>query len=174
MKHAYIGNGKGKTTAAIGLAIRAFGTGWRCCLIFFDKGGESYNHGESAVFRTLGIDHHYFGCDRALPKGGFRFGTTREDKEEAAKGVSKAEELISSGKYDLVVLDEFITAFSYSLISEEQYYSLLSKVPDSVELIMTGRCTDEKSLEKVDLISRIEKVRHYFDKGTTARPGIEF
>jgi cob(I)alamin adenosyltransferase len=114
------------------------------------------------------------GDERMRPDGTFRFGVTDEDRREAQRGLACAKEILQGGTFDLIVLDEILSVVSGELLSPAELASLLAQVPERVELVLTGRCRDEGWLEPVDLISRVQKVRHYFDRGTRARRGIEY
>ena len=172
MIHAYIGSGKGKTTASIGLAVRAKGAGKSVVFVMFDKGSDSYAHNEINSFKKLGIDCYVFGFERMNSEGKFRFGVTSEDILEAQRGIKKAESLLKM--YDVIVLDELLSAVSYGLIDKRLVNKLLDNVPENVELVLTGRCEDQELLQKPDLITEMVKRRHYFDKGVKAREGIEY
>lgn len=177
MIQAYIGDGKGKSTAALGLLIRALGAGMRVGIIYFDKGNKTYSHHELSVLARLGVRHWVTGLERMQPDGRFRFGTTEEDRIEAGRGLEIARAAIASGEYDLLVLDEIVTAASFGLIPTDVLTRLISErkaAGGSMELVLTGRCANEEMLAGVDLISRVTKVKHYFDSGTKARPGIEY
>lgn len=174
MIQAYIGDGKGKSTAALGLLIRALGAGMRVGIIYFDKGNRTYSHHELNVLEKLGVRHWVTGLERMQPDGRFRFGTTGDDIVEAARGLEIARTAIASGEFDLLVLDEIVTAASYGLMSPEALVALAASAGRELELVLTGRCADEEMLKSVDLISRVTKVKHYFDSGTKARPGIEY
>lgn len=177
MIQAYIGDGKGKSTAALGLLIRALGAGMRVGIIYFDKGNKTYSHHEVNVLERLGVRHWVTGLERMQPDGRFRFGTTEEDKIEAGRGFELARAAIASRDYDLLVLDEIVTAASFGLIVPDALGSLISlgkTVGDGLELVLTGRCANEEMLAGVDLISRVTKVKHYFDTGMKARAGIEY
>lgn len=175
MIHAYTGDGKGKTTAAIGLLIRAFGSGRDVAIVFFDKGSETYRHNEIEVFNRLGIKNHVTGLERMKPDGEFRYGVTDEDKQEAARGLEIAERLIKSGSFELLVLDELLSSMTYGLISKDSISRLISLVPAELELVMTGRCKDMDFLmSKADLVTSMVKRKHYYDAGQSARSGIEY
>jgi len=174
MIQAYIGDGKGKSTAALGLLIRAFGAGMRVGVVYFDKGNKTYAHHEIAVLEKLGVKYWVTGLERMQPDGRFRFGTTDGDKGEAMRGLEIARGAIASGEFDLLVLDEIVTAASFGLMAPSELVSICGFAGGRLELVLTGRCADETMLDGVDLISRIAKVKHYFDTGTKARPGIEY
>ena len=174
MIHAYTGDGKGKTTASIGLLIRAFGAGKKVLNISFDKGSITYKHNEISVFEKLGIEYAITGLERMSPDGKFRFKNNEGDKKEALRGISLAKVAIQNSKYDLIVLDEILSACEYGLINENLLIELLKSIPTNLELVITGRCSSNKILEHCDLVTSMTKIKHYFDKGVQARPGIEY
>lgn len=173
MIQAYIGDGKGKTTAALGLIMRATGAGWKVKLVQFDKGGDEYAYHERHSLKRLGVDVVVTGCNRKLPDGGFRFRTNDDDLAEARRGLAEAKTALGQN-YHMVVLDEVLTAVTYGLLSPADLNALLREVPADVECVVTGRVNDLSLVEACHLVSRIEKVRHYFDAGRPARPGIEY
>ncbi|GAB4274903.1 MAG: cob(I)yrinic acid a,c-diamide adenosyltransferase [Candidatus Rifleibacteriota bacterium] len=174
MIHAYTGDGKGKTTAALGLLIRAFGAGKRVAIVFFDKGSQTYRHNELVVLDRLGIEYHITGLERMKPDGTFRFGVTELDIKEAERGLALAKALIKEKKPDLLVLDEALTSCSVKLLSCESLIELIENTPEELELVLTGRCDDHDLLDRADLVTIMTKQKHYFDRGVKARPGIEY
>lgn len=174
MRHAYIGNGKGKTTAGIGLLVRALGAGKRVGAIFFDKAGEDDSLHEVKILRRLQVPVLVMGLDRREPDGGFRVHSTVEDGAAARKALDQTRLMIESGQFELLLLDEVISCISRGLVGNDQFLEAIAGAGPELELVCTGRCRDEGLLGGFDLISRIEKVRHYFDQGVAARPGIEF
>ena len=162
----YTGNGKGKTTAAIGLAIRALGAGMRVYFAQFLKSGD---YSEKNVLKTL--DNLVL---RQYGAGGF---ITRhpsdEDRAMASRGVEEARETLRSGAYDLVILDEVNVACSLGLITKNDVLSLLRERRDPTELVLTGRNAAPELIEAVDLVTEMRDVKHYFAAGVTARKGIE-
>jgi len=174
MIHAYTGDGKGKTTAAIGLLIRAFGSGKRVGIIFFDKGSETYRHNELVVMDRLGIEYHITGLERMKPDGSFRFGVIAEDVAEADRGIALAEEIVKSGRLDLLVLDEALSSVTYGLLKKDALLRLVDEIPEELELVLTGRSDDPQIFDRVDLVTSMIKHKHYFDRGVKARPGIEY
>jgi len=165
----FTGNGKGKTTAALGTILRATGHGLKVFIVFFMKG--DYEYGE---FNTL----------PKLPnieifKSGFRQFTDPlnikpEEKEQAKSALAAARKAILSGSYDLVVLDEVNVALEYNLIELDEVVKLIEDKPPRVELILTGRYADNGLIEMADLVTEMVKVKHPFDKGIKARKGIEY
>lgn len=174
MIHAYIGDGKGKTTAAIGLLIRAFGAGRRVGIVFFDKGSDTYRHNELVVLDRLNIEYHITGLERMKSDGSFRFGVVAADIEEACRGIALAEEIVKSGRLDLLVLDEVLSSVSCGLLDKSALLSLINGIPAELELVLTGRCNDSEIFAEVDLVTSMVKHKHYFDRGVKARPGIEY
>jgi cob(I)alamin adenosyltransferase len=181
--HVYYGYGKGKTTAAIGLAIRALGAGKRVAIVEFDKGHdeETEHYSEHVTLKKLieiglPLEIYRTGCERMNEDGTFRFKNAEEDFEEAARALKIAENLIISGKQDVLILDEAIAAVVYHLIKETDIFVLLDLYETNrrFELIMTGHKLFDGLEDRVDLVTEMRKVKHYFDKGIQAREGIEF
>jgi cob(I)alamin adenosyltransferase len=179
--HVYYGGGKGKTTAAIGLAVRAAGAGKRVAFIQFDKGfdperGEHYS--ERKVLRAIpGVTLIPTGCERIRADGTFRFGVTEPDLAEARRGLAEARKAIEALSYDLVVLDEALGALAYGLVEEADMVSLLdlhARGGKRAELVLTGHKLPDEVLARADLVTQMKKVKHYFDQGVAAREGIEF
>jgi cob(I)alamin adenosyltransferase len=163
MIHAYTGDGKGKSTAAIGLLIRAFGAGKKVGIILFDKGSMTYRHHELSVFERLGIEFQVTGLERMKKDGSFRFKNIEEDSAEAQRGLQLAQKAIAKRQYDLLVLDEILTSNMTGLLDEAQILSLLESVPPELELVMTGRCSAPELLERADLVTNMTKKKHYFE-----------
>lgn len=177
--HVYTGDGKGKTTACIGLAVRAVGAGRRVWMIQFDKGydGTNEHYAERKVLRTLPrLRLDPTGCERIRPDGTFRFGVTPPDLEEASRGLSLAREAVRSRDHDLVILDEVLSAQQYRLIREEDILDLLNawRSEGQAELVLSGRTRLQSVLDAADLVTEMRKVKHYFDAGVPAREGIEY
>lgn len=177
--HIYTGTGKGKTTASMGLIIRALGAGYKVALVQFDKGfdGVSEHYNERHILRKLpGISLHLTGCERIRPDGTFRFGNTEDDLKEAKKGLDIARRLIAEGDYFLVVLDEILAAAAYGLLAREDVMELLKlhRRHGKCELALTGHIAWPELIDQADLVSDIRKVKHYYDKGVPARKGIEY
>jgi cob(I)alamin adenosyltransferase len=181
--HIYYGYGKGKTTAAIGLAVRALGADRKVALVQFDKGydGTNEHYAERNVLRKLkesgfNIELYPTGCERMNNDGTFRFKNEDQDFAEAKRGLKIAKDLIINGKQDILILDEAIATVSYNLLSKKDIEELIDlyKKNKRYELIMTGHKLWEGLEEKADLITEMRKVKHYFDNGIPARLGIEF
>ena len=177
--HIYYGDGKGKTTSCIGLAVRAVGSGRKVWMIQFDKGydGSREHYSERKVLRGLpGLRLDPTGCERICPGEKFRFGVTDEDRAEAQRALALAREAVVSEETDLVILDEALSAQQYHLIAERDLLDLVAlwKRERKVELVLSGRTRLQSLLDEADLVTEMRKVKHYFDRGVIAREGIEF
>lgn len=163
----YTGEGKGKTTAALGLALRAAGAGLGVYIAQFMKKGE---FSEIRALQRLSdrITVDQFGTGRFI-KGK----PVQEDIEAARKGISAVREAMSSGKYDVIILEEANVAYGSGVLSEEELIGIIDEKPEGVELLFTGRGGASALLDKADLITEMKAVRHYFEKGVGARTGIE-
>ncbi len=168
----FTGNGKGKTTASLGEAMRAIGAGKRVGIVFFDKGGEHYN--ERSILDQLGIRWVATGRDRIEPSGRFDFSITEEDKAEALRGLKEGENMIFSGEFDLVILDEINSTTDLGMLDEEVVLALIDRKPETVELVLTGRNAPEAFIERADLVTEMTLKKHYFYSGTKAREGIDY
>ena len=163
----YTGNGKGKTTAAFGLALRAAGAGLKVYIGQFLKKGEYSELNSINRFKDL-IKIEQFGGKRYIGQE-----IKEEDKELAKKGFKKIKEVIFSGEYDVVILDEINVALYYKLLSEEDLIDLIKNKPSDVELVLTGRYASSQIIKIADLVTEMRKIKHYFSKGIKARTGIE-
>jgi cob(I)alamin adenosyltransferase len=181
--HVYYGYGKGKTTAAIGLAIRMLGAGGSVAIVQFDKGHDRENdhYKEMVIIRKLEvlgypIEIHSTGCERMNEDGTFRFKNADEDFAEAKRALDISRKLITGGKQNLLILDEILAASAYHLIEKKDVLDLLDLYYKNrrFELVLTGHKLFTGLEEKVGLITEMRKVKHYFDKGIQARGGIEF
>jgi len=166
----YTGDGKGKTTAAVGLTLRAIASGYKVFFCQFMKGEESgeiralKKHSESIDVFLCGISK--FCVNKKNP--------SREQVKAARKGFELAKKAIFSRKYDLVVLDEINMAICYNLINLEDVINILKDKPSSVEIILTGRNAPSELYPYADLISEIKEIKHYYKEGVKARRGIEY
>ena len=177
--HVYYGYGKGKTTCCVGLAVRALGAGRRVALVQFDKGydGEHEHYSERHILRGLeGIDLYPTGCERMRPDGSFRFGVEDGDLKEAGRGLEVAGRLIREGGQDLLILDEVLAAVAYGLLGQGDVMGLLDlyDADRRCELVLSGHKVWDALVERADLVTEMRKVKHYYARGTPARPGIEF
>lgn len=163
----YTGDGKGKTTAALGLALRASGHGLHTYIGQFMKGQR---YGELAALRdhpyiTLeqyGDVHHIYE-DRVAP----------DDVARAQRGLERAREAMLSGEYDIVVLDEVNVSVWFGLLETEEVLALLDERPAKVEVVLTGRRAPDELIDRADLVTEMRMVKHYYEQGVVARPGIE-
>jgi cob(I)alamin adenosyltransferase len=176
----YTGDGKGKTTACVGLAVRAIGAGHRAAFIQFDKGydGNNEHYAERFVLRMLPkLALFPTGCERMRPDGSFRFSNEPADYAEAVRGLAAAREAALGRDFDLVILDEAVTAAGLTgLIKEADLLALIKQWRNQgrCELVLSGRGLTPALAEAADLITEMKKVKHYFDDGQTARRGIEY
>ena len=165
----YTGNGKGKTTAALGLGFRASGRGLKVIMIQFLKPANSYGEHLAAektdnfTILPMGADH----------MDGTEV-THEEDVELTKKGLAKAEEVLTSGEYDLVILDEINNSMDWKLVEPSEVISLLEKRAPHTEVVLTGRAVPREIVEYADLVTEMRLVKHPFDKGVGARVGIEY
>ena len=165
----FTGNGKGKTTAALGTILRAAGHGLKVFIVFFMKG--KYEYGEfSTLTRLPNVNLVSFGFRQLTDPANIR----PAEKEQARLALAAAREAVLSGKYDLVVMDEVNVALGFNLIELDEVIRLIKEKPPNVELILTGRYADPRLIELADLVTEMVKVKHPFDKGIKARKGIEF
>jgi len=163
--HLYTGDGKGKTTAALGLAIRAVGAGFRVLFAKFIKGRP---YSEDALLRTLSpkLDLRIYGRDCFIQRD-----PEPEDVRLAREGLADAVAAMAS--FDLVILDEITIALHFELISIDDLFNLLDRRPASTELVLTGRYAPQELIERADLVTEMREVDHYYRRGTPARKGID-
>jgi cob(I)alamin adenosyltransferase len=170
----YTGNGKGKTTASLGLAMRALGRNWKVLLIMFTKGGDNY--GELVSFRNLSpkiknnLTIKQAGLDRIV----YAKNIKEEDNQEIKKGWEFAKKAIMENKYQLIILDEINIAIDLKIIDIDEVVEVLKNKPTNMEIVMTGRNANKKAIEIAHLVSKIEPIKHYWDIGIKARKGIEY
>jgi cob(I)alamin adenosyltransferase len=165
----YTGNGKGKSSAAFGLALRAIGRGLKVYIIQFIKGG--FDYGELyMVDRLPNLKLKAFGRGKFVtekPPG-------KEDIKLAEEALVLAEEVVKSGEYDIVILDEINVALNLKLIKTERVVELIKNKPKHVELVLTGRYAPNEIIEAADLVTEMREVKHPYNKGFQARKGIEY
>ncbi len=164
----FTGDGKGKTTAAVGQAMRALGHGYRVYMIHFMKGrdyGEFLATEKMANLTIVRAGRDSFVC-REKPDP--------VDAELAREGFVKAEKAVMSGDYDLVVLDEINVAVDYGLIAEEDLISLLKRKPEQVSVILTGRNASPELVKIADMVSEVLAIKHHYDQGADCCKGIEY
>jgi cob(I)alamin adenosyltransferase len=165
--HVYTGEGKGKTTAALGLAIRAIGAGHKVFLAQFIKGGK---YSELNTLKRLDdlITVEQFGLGRFINGN-----PTESDINAARQGLKKMKTVLSSGDYKVVILDEANIAVYYNLFSPQELIELTKCKTEETELIITGRHASPAIIEEADLVTEMKAVKHYYTEGVKARVGIE-
>ena len=171
----YTGNGKGKTTASLGLAMRAVSEGMRVAIVHFDKGGDHYAERKIIAERFPEITVYASGLDRIDPvTNRFRFGVIPEDKAEAERGLAIVRNLFMSGEHALVILDEINSTVSLGMLDEGAVLDMIKSKPSEIELVLTGRNAPDSFKEIADLVSDVTLVKHYFYHGVPARFGLDF
>ena len=165
----FTGDGKGKTSAAIGAVVRALGHGLRVYIGFFMKGG--YPSGERNILSQLpNVTMESFGAGGRVGRPNIK----PEEKEQAKRGLAAAHKAMLSGNYELVVLDELNLAVAWNLVELAEVLKLIDSKPEGVELILTGRQADSKLIKSADLVTEMLKIKHPYDEGVRAREGIEY
>jgi cob(I)alamin adenosyltransferase len=165
----YTGNGKGKTTAALGQALRAYGAGLKIIILQFMKGQPTSEH---KIINDLDgrIEIEQFGYKHFYKKNDNKY---IEHRKFASRGLQRAQEVLKSNNYSMIILDEIVNALNSDLITIEEITELLDLKPKNCELILTGSNAPNILIEKCDLVSEVKKIKHYFDNGIAARTGIE-
>lgn len=163
----YTGNGKGKTTAALGLCLRAVGAGLRVYIAQFMKAGE---YSELKALKRLGdqVTLAQFGTGRFV-----RGKPSEEDRLAARRGYQAARDALGSGHYQMVILDESMVALHLGLLTEKEINGLMAARGEGVELVLTGRSAPPEILDQADLVTEMREVKHYYHDGVPARVGIE-
>jgi len=165
--HVYTGPGKGKTTAALGLALRAAGAGLKVFIAQFVKGMD-YSELKAVARLSDSITLKQYGRDC------FIYGEPGEEDIKAARaGLGEVKDIIASGRYQVVILDEANIATYFGLFPVEELLRLIDSRPAGVELVITGRNADPRVLEKADLVTEMREIKHYYNRGVLARSGIE-
>ncbi|MBN2493102.1 MAG: cob(I)yrinic acid a,c-diamide adenosyltransferase [Deltaproteobacteria bacterium] len=167
--HVYTGDGKGKTTAALGQAFRAVGHNLKTLMIMFMKGNIEYGELETARRLAPFMEIREMGRETFVS----RENPEAIDIQWAQDGMKLARKIIRDGAHDLVILDELNVAVDYKLVTVEDVLELFRVKPAHVELILTGRSAHEKIIEAADMVTEMKLIKHYFDKGVEARVGIE-
>ncbi len=165
--HVYTGNGKGKTTAALGLAIRAAGAGMRVYIAQFVK-GMHYSELDSLDRYADTITLKQYGRDCFIDKE-----PEPEDTQAARKGLEEVKAVLASGDYQMLILDEANIATRYNLFAPEELIDLIRSKPESMELVITGRNADPRVIAMADLVTEMREIKHYYNDGVQARAGIE-
>jgi cob(I)alamin adenosyltransferase len=165
--HLYTGNGKGKTTAALGLAIRAAGAGKKVFIAQFVKGMPYAEH--KALQRFPEIILKQYGLDCFIVNE-----PTQEDMKLARIGLNEVSEIVLKNACDVLILDEVCIALHYGLFELNEIIHLLREKPESMEIILTGRYAPNELMDKADLVTEMKEIKHYYNRGIQAREGIEF
>lgn len=165
----YTGNGKGKTTAAIGLSIRALGHGAKVHMIFFMKG--KFPYGEREILSKLpGLSFQIFGHEHLIDPNNVK----DKEKQQAHEALEASKLAIERGKYDLIILDEINVASAWKLIDVEDVLDLIANKPSTVEVVLTGRYADQRIIDKADLVTNMDEIKHPYRREVKARKGIEY
>ena len=166
MLQVYTGDGKGKTTAAIGLAVRAAGAGLK---VFIGQFVKSMEYSEIKILENIdNIDVKQYGLNCFIEKE-----PEQKDIKAAQEGLEEIKEVLTSGKYDIVILDEANIAVYFDLFSVEELIEVIDSRNEGIEVIVTGRKAKEKLMDKADLVTDMQEIKHYYEKGVKARDGIE-
>ena len=163
----YTGNGKGKTTAALGLAIRAAGAGLNVYIAQFIKMGQYSEIKALERFNDL-ITVEQFGTGRFIKDV-----PSESDIKSAQAGIKKIKKILSAGRHQVVIMEEANVAAGLGLLPVEVLLEIMDEKPENIELVITGRGADLRVIEKADLVTEMKDVKHYFQKGVAARIGIE-
>ena len=166
----YTGNGKGKTTAALGQVLRAAGHGFKVAIIQFIKNME--NTGEIKTAKKIFADHL-----EIFPMGsGFTWDAKDQDelRQAAEKGWALAKEKINSGQYCMIILDELTYTLNYGLLDQEEVVSFLEQKPESLHIIITGRDANDELIDLADLVTEMKEIKHPYQNGVKATKGIEY
>jgi cob(I)alamin adenosyltransferase len=164
----YTGDGKGKTTAAFGQALRAAGHGWKVLIVQFMKGDPGYGEVKAAQ-RVENLEVIQTGLPTFVERGN----PSAEDLAEAKRGLEEARKAVGSRKYRMIVLDEMNVAVDYGLVRVEDALALIDSCPDDVELVFTGRAARPEFIERADLVSEVKEIKHPMQQGHVNRVGID-
>jgi cob(I)alamin adenosyltransferase len=167
----YTGEGKGKTTAAVGLALRARGHNLKVGYIFFFKDPKKFGYAEIRLLKKLGVK--VFGFSHKHPHF-YKNLDPNFVRYECLKGMNFIKKICRDGSYDLLILDEILVSLREGFLKEKEIFEIMKLKPHGMELIMTGRGATDRIIKKADLVSIIKKKKHYFDRGVAKRRGIEF
>lgn len=169
----YTGDGKGKTTASLGLAVRAYGRGKRVLVIQFIKSPQR-TYGEKIVFDKLGIEMHQKGTGFTWTK------TPEEHRKSLSEAWAFTKEKVMSGNYDVVILDELNNALAIDrfpiddVLPLDEVLELIQNRPQGMHLVITGRSAKQEIIEAADLVSEVQATKHYYNEGIPAVVGVEF
>lgn len=166
--HVYTGNGKGKTTAALGLSLRATGAGKRVFIAQFVK-GMVYSEVKALEKLNSLIEIKQYGLDCFIYQK-----PTQKDIDYARRGLEEVKTIFASQKYDLIVLDEATIAIYFKLFSTEELLAVLKSKPETTEVVITGRYAPDELIEFADLVTEMKEIKHYYTQGVEAREGVEY
>ncbi len=167
----YTGDGKGKTTAAVGLALRARGHNFKVGYIFFFKNPKRFGYAELKLLKKIGVK--VFGLSQKHPHF-YKNLDPNGVRRECLKGMNFIKKICCDGSYDVLILDEILISLRDGFLKEKEILEVMKLKPRGMELIMTGRGATSKIIKEADLVSIINKKKHYFDAGVKKRRGIEF
>jgi len=166
----YTGNGKGKTTAAFGLAMRAAGRGLKTYFAQFMKLGDYGEVLAAERYLSTMLQVEQFGLPGFHHSGG---SISEEERLAARKGLQAVKDALSSGQYNLVVLDEVNTLLWFGIVELSEILEIIDQRPRDVELVLTGRYAPQEVLDRADLVSEMKEIKHYYAAGVMARDGVE-
>lgn len=169
--HVYTGDGKGKTTAALGVALRALGWGARVCVVQFIKGYSEIGEGKFAAELGERFVLKQFAADEGR---GITVDKVMRRREAAEAALVCAEETLAGGAYDLVILDEINNAMHHGLVDKQRVIDMLDAKPERVEVILTGRNAPDDIIARADYVTEMRMVKHPFQAGKGARAGIDY
>jgi len=169
--HIYTGDGKGKTTAALGLAIRARGHGLKVAYIYFHKDPKRWGYGEHKILKKIGVDT--FGFAKKHPHF-YKKLNLDKIRKECLGGLKFIESLYDTKKYNMIILDEINISLRDGFLKKEELLNIMKTKPQGLELVLTGRGAKEEVIRYADLVSKIEKIKHPHDSGIRRRIGIEY
>lgn len=172
--HIYTGTGKGKTTAAVGLAVRAAARGWRVCYVSFHKPSRYYAGSEQAALKKLGIGVRRFAPSHPMCATTVSSAQVQRLGRQCRSGLSFLNEACRSGAYDLIIADELNICVRDGFITETEVLALLHAKPAAVELVLTGRGASAALIAAADVVSEIRDVKHPYQRGIAARKGIDY
>lgn len=175
LEHGYIqiytGDGKGKTTASLGLALRALGHGWNVLFVQFTKGEQDNYYGEISSSKLMpNLEVKQFGLDRVV----YSHNICMEDFKETKKGWEFVKEAINSGKYQMIIMDELNICVDMGMIKVSEVKETLRNKPQNLEIVLTGRRAHPELVAMAHLVTEMQPVKHYFNNGVMARQGIEY
>lgn len=170
----YTGNGKGKTTASLGLAMRALGRNWKVLIIMFTKGGDDYGELNSFMNLSPKISRNLKIVQAGLDRIVYKDNENADDEKAIKEGWELAKKAIRNNEYQLIIMDEANIAIDLGILDVDEVVDVLKNKPEEMEIVLTGRNAHEKIVDIAHLVSKIEPVKHYWDTGIFARKGIEY